>query len=190
MQANSEMTRAAAILATSLALCWAHASRAGYPDEAGVVDPVVLVEHDGSTQITATTPLGSSWYLSGLDKQPLPAALDGKGSRFQDSGLWLLNGGYQHNLSSQLSFFVEGGVARQKDDNQTEGYNFATGMHYTLMPGLALRSRISHITIEQNQASKLEVQGLYRLTNSVDVHASYDLEPEQQNLSLGLGFRF
>jgi len=196
MKIISGVTTAVAFLARSLLVsvlllngAWANESPA----------PVLIIEQDGDNRVvTTTTPLGKSknWYLtsSNQDYLPTPADADVDNSlpapQEQEQELWLLNGGYRHSFSSQLSFFVEAGVAQLDDARASEGYNLTTGMRYAFAPKLALRSRISHITIEQNRASKLELQGLYQLTNSFDLRATYDLAPEQQALSLGLGFRF
>lgn len=144
------------------------------------------------SQLKTTTHISSDWYVSSFAGQ----RYDEPESNFNDDSdsfdFYSFNGGYQYQLVDKLNVFMEAGLASyvpESSQSIDRGINMATGVNYNITDDFKVETRLSHVATQESN-SKLEFSGFYRILDTLDVKASFDMQLEASKMQLGLGYRF
>ncbi|WP_070972383.1 hypothetical protein [Vibrio sonorensis] len=106
----------------------------------------------------------------------------------QDFDSWKIDGGYAYSIRDNVDIFV--GAQASTEEN-----GFLSGVSYQLTPRVSLQSTLRTTRVEETETNNdtvfsAEVSSRMRLTENIDVHATLDHQEWQNELELGLGFRF
>ncbi|RJG51341.1 outer membrane beta-barrel protein [Motilimonas pumila] len=144
------------------------------------------------SQLKTTTHISSDWYVSSFAGQRYDEADPNSQDESESFDFYSFNGGYQYQIVDKLNLFMEAGLASyvpESSQSVDRGINVATGVNYNITDNFKVETRLSH-TATQESDSKLEFSGFYRILDTLDVKASFDMQMEASKMQLGLGYRF
>lgn len=155
-----------------------------------VADPAVqspVATLAGQTHVTP------SFYINSRlsSAQQAPEAQLNAGGHEQ----WQVNGGYQYQMGSQVALYMEAGVGAvaEQEENRAK-YNLTTGVSYQPISSLELKSQLRGESAGKREDAEgnanLEFIGTYQLGNKIGVEASYNADLTQQQMQVGLSYRF
>ncbi len=106
---------------------------------------------------------------------------------------WKIDSGYAYSLFDSVDLYVGARLDNSSEQHSENG--FLSGVSYTFNERLSLKSTI-HTTKEfledgtEESTVSAEVTSLMKISDNVDLHATFDYEQWQQGVEVGLGFRF
>ncbi|NOI78098.1 hypothetical protein F0224_20725 [Vibrio coralliilyticus] len=109
-----------------------------------------------------------------------------------DFDTWKIDGGYSYNVFDNIDLYVG---ARVNQGSNTNESGFLSGVSYQITPRVSVKSTL-HSFNEENTAEgtdkviAAEVSSRMRLTENLDLHATLEHQEWQQELEVGIGFRF
>lgn len=109
-----------------------------------------------------------------------------------DFDTWKIDGGYSYNVFDKVDLYVG---ARVNQGNKTNESGFLSGVSYQITPRVSVKSTL-HSYNEDNTTEgtdkiiSAEVSSRMRLTENLDLHATLEHQEWQQELEVGIGFRF
>ena len=109
-----------------------------------------------------------------------------------DFDTWKIDGGYSYNVFDNIDLYVG---ARVNQGSNTNESGFLSGVSYQITPRVSVKSTL-HSYNEENTAEgtdkviAAEVSSRMRLTENLDLHATLEHQEWQQELEVGIGFRF
>lgn len=108
---------------------------------------------------------------------------------------WRIDTGYRYPIHSNVDFVL---ATRLEQSPNKEAQGFLSGVRYQLTPALSIDSVLHRQWQEQDtskeksktQLLSAEVSSRYQLTETLDLHATYDYQSIEQAIEVGIGFRF
>ncbi|SEG13354.1 ribonuclease regulator [Vibrio hangzhouensis] len=104
---------------------------------------------------------------------------------------WSIDSGYSYSVFDSLDVYIG---ARLNNSNESNNGGILSGVSYQVSDRLSVQSTVRGYQVEENEqkqgAMAAEISSRVRLTENLDVHATFDFEKVQQGVEVGLGFRF
>jgi|GEM_PF-691918 len=132
-------------------------------------------------------PSAHKWFISSNTYSNSDSSSDNT----QQFDMWQIDSGYAYNVFESLDLYV-GASFNNSDSNKQNG--FLSGVSYQFNDKLSLKSSVRAQTkaddpSEEKQLSA-EVTSRLKLSDNIDLHATFDYEEWQQGIEVGLGFSF
>ncbi|WP_239671019.1 ribonuclease regulator [Vibrio variabilis] len=122
-----------------------------------------------------------SFFLSSGSKSSSADAFD----------VWNVDSGYSYAVFESLDVYIG---ARLNNSDISNDRGFLSGVNYQVSDRISVKSTLRGYQYEENNetqgAMAAEISSRMRLTENLDVHATFDFEKVQQGVEVGLGFRF
>ncbi|SBO11951.1 hypothetical protein VME0621_04087 [Vibrio mediterranei] len=104
---------------------------------------------------------------------------------------WNIDSGYSYSIFDSLDVYIG---ARLNNSHESIDQGFLSGVSYNVSDRISVKSTLRGYQYEENNekqgAMAAEISSRMRLTENLDVHATFDFEKVQQGVEVGLGFRF
>lgn len=113
-------------------------------------------------------------------------------SEQRDFDTWKIDGGYSYNVFDNIDLYVGARINQGSHINES---GFLSGVSYQITPRVSVKSTL-HSYNEGNTAEgtdkiiAAEVSSRMRLTENLNLHATLEHQEWQQELEVGIGFRF
>lgn len=110
-----------------------------------------------------------------------------------DFDTWKVDGGYAYSVFDKLDVYVGARVNNSSTANET---GLLSRVSYQITPRVSLASTLHSYNVESEEeenkspALSAELSSRLRLTENLDLHATLDYQEWQQEVEVGLGFRF
>ncbi|MCG9598348.1 hypothetical protein L1D15_16630 [Vibrio sp. Isolate25] len=109
-----------------------------------------------------------------------------------DFDTWKIDGGYSYNVFDNIDLYVG---ARVNQGNHTNESGFLSGVSYQITPRVSVKSTLHSYNEDSTEEGtdkviSAEVSSRMRLTENLDLHATLEHQEWQQELEVGIGFRF
>ncbi|MGF1747412.1 ribonuclease regulator [Vibrio cionasavignyae] len=104
---------------------------------------------------------------------------------------WNVDSGYAYSAFDSVDVYIG---ARLNNSLESSDRGFLSGMSYQVSERISVKSMLRGYQYEENNVKQAgmaaEISSRMRLTENLDVHATFDFEKVQQGVEVGLGFRF
>ncbi|MGR5177518.1 ribonuclease regulator [Vibrio parahaemolyticus] len=104
---------------------------------------------------------------------------------------WSIDSGYSYSVFDSLDVYIGARLNNSKESNHG---GILSGVSYQVSDRLSVQSTVRGYQVEENEQKQgtmaAEISSRVRLTENLDVHATFDFEKVQQGVEVGLGFRF
>ncbi|WP_394153029.1 ribonuclease regulator [Vibrio maritimus] len=114
-----------------------------------------------------------------------------KSSTADSFDVWNIDSGYSYAVFDSLDVYIG---ARLNNSELSNGSGFLSGVNYQVSDRISVKSTLRGYQYEENNETQggmaAEISSRMRLTENLDVHATFDFEKVQQGVEVGLGFRF
>ncbi len=105
--------------------------------------------------------------------------------------IWQIDSGYSYNVFESLDLYVGASITSATSEKEN---GFLSGMSYQFSENITLKSSLraqanKNDPTEEKQLSA-EVTSRLKISDNVDLHATFDYEEWQQGVEVGLGFSF
>ncbi|MCL9773360.1 ribonuclease regulator [Vibrio methylphosphonaticus] len=104
---------------------------------------------------------------------------------------WNVDSGYAYSVFDSVDVYIG---ARLNNSLESSDRGFLSGMSYQVSERISVKSMLRGYQYEENDVTQsgmaAEISSRMRLTENLDVHATFDFEKVQQGVEVGLGFRF
>ncbi len=115
----------------------------------------------------------------------------GSKSAGDEYDVWNLDSGYSYSVFESVDLYVG---ARLNNSQTTSDNGLLSGVNYKVSDRITIKSTLrSYQYTEDSEvqgAMAAELSSRMRLTENLDLHATFDYEKLQQGVEVGLGFRF
>ncbi|MGF1775402.1 ribonuclease regulator [Vibrio nomapromontoriensis] len=117
--------------------------------------------------------------------------LSGSKSSGNNLDQWNVDSGYAYSAFDSVDVYIG---ARLNNSLESSDRGFLSGMSYQVSERISVKSMLRGYQYEENNVKQAgmaaEISSRMRLTENLDVHATFDFEKVQQGVEVGLGFRF
>lgn len=114
-----------------------------------------------------------------------------KSSTADSFDVWNIDSGYSYSVFDSLDVYIG---ARLNNSELSNDSGFLSGVNYQVSDRISVKSTLRGYQYEENNETQggmaAEISSRMRLTENLDVHATFDFEKVQQGVEVGLGFRF
>ncbi|MFA0084234.1 ribonuclease regulator [Vibrio sp. 10N.261.51.F12] len=104
---------------------------------------------------------------------------------------WNVDSGYSYSLFESVDIYIG---ARLNNSDESSDKGLLSGMSYQVSERISVKSTLRGYQYEEDDITQAgmaaEISSRMRLTENLDVHATFDFEKVQQGVEVGLGFRF
>lgn len=115
----------------------------------------------------------------------------GSNSSSDEYDAWNLDSGYSYSVFESVDLYVG---ARLNNSQSTADNGLLSGVNYKVSDRISIKSTLRSYQYtkdsETQGAMAAELSSRMRLTENLDLHATFDYEKLQQGVEVGLGFRF
>ncbi|MDP5254574.1 MULTISPECIES: hypothetical protein [unclassified Vibrio] len=117
------------------------------------------------------------------------------GNLVEEFDEWRIDTGYRYPILDNVDFVF----ATRLEHSQNRGaQGLLSGVRYQLTPALSIDSVLhrqwqAHDSVNDTEKTQLlsaELSSRYQLTETLDLHATYDYQNIEQAIAVGIGFRF
>ncbi|WPC74658.1 hypothetical protein [Vibrio porteresiae] len=110
---------------------------------------------------------------------------------------WVVDSGYRYSLFDDIDLFIGTSLGTRVDSELTDK-SFMSGLSYQYSDRLLLKSTLHSVISSYHRDIKdpsgdsisAEFSSQYRVSDKIDVHATLGYQEWQQDVEVGLGFRF
>lgn len=112
-------------------------------------------------------------------------------SNTEQFDIWQIDSGYSYNVFESLDLYVGASITSDSSEKQN---GFLSGMSYQFNENItfksSLRAQVNKNDPTEEKQLSAEVTSRLKISDHVDLHATFDYEEWQQGLEVGLGFSF
>ena len=110
---------------------------------------------------------------------------------------WVVDSGYRYSLFENIDLFIGTSLGTSASSDLSEK-SFMSGLSYQYSDRLLLKSTLHsvissyHKDLQESDSDTLsaEFSSQYRVSDKIDLHATLGYQEWQQDVEVGLGFRF
>ncbi|CAH0527050.1 outer membrane protein [Vibrio hippocampi] len=105
--------------------------------------------------------------------------------------VWTIDSGYSYSIHESLDIYIG---ARLDNAESSTNNGFLSGVSYKVSERVSVKSSLRGYQYEDKETTHdgmaAEISSRVKISDNLDVHATFDFHKIQQGVEVGLGFRF